>query len=166
MPDDLPSILPVYEAAREFMRQNGNATQWGDHFPPQELLEQDVKEERLYVVEEDGNIHASFVFVLGEDPHYRIIDNGKWLSDTPYGTIHRVASDGSLSGVFDEMVKFCRKQIAHLRIDTHERNLVMRHLIQKNGFVQCGTIYVRDGSPRIAFEWMESRNTKNENGEM
>ena len=44
------------------------------------------------------------------------------------------------------------KKIQHLRIDTHENNKVMQHLILKNGFEKCGIIYVDDGSPRVAFE--------------
>lgn len=39
-----------------------------------------------------------------------------------------------------------------MRIDTHENNKVMQHLIKKNGFQECGIIYVEDGSPRIAYE--------------
>ena len=36
--------------------------------------------------------------------------------------------------------------MSHLRIDTHENNVVMRHLIARHGF-PCGTIYVEDGHP-------------------
>ena len=43
-------------------------------------------------------------------------------------------------------------KIAHLRIDTHENNAVMRHLITSRGFLPCGTITVEDGTPRLAFE--------------
>ena len=28
----------------------------------------------------------------------------------------------------------------------------MRHLLEKNGFKECGIIYVEDGTPRIAFQ--------------
>mgnify|MGYP002933455973 FL=1 len=48
----------------------------------------------LYVLREEGAIHGVFAFILGEDPTYRVIEQGAWLSDAPYGTIHAVASDG------------------------------------------------------------------------
>ncbi len=32
---DLPIILDIYEHARDFMRKNGNETQWNNNFPPQ-----------------------------------------------------------------------------------------------------------------------------------
>ena len=49
-------------------------------------------------------------------------------------------------------VEFCSEKISHLRIDTHEDNIVMQHLIIKNGFRKCGIIHIADGSPRIAYE--------------
>ena len=37
---DLDAILKIYARARQAMADSGNPTQWGDHFPPQELLEE------------------------------------------------------------------------------------------------------------------------------
>ena len=47
----LPQILSIYERARAFMAQTGNPTQWGDHFPPHDLLRSDIPKKQLYVVE-------------------------------------------------------------------------------------------------------------------
>ena len=46
---DLPQILQIYAHAREAMAASGNPTQWGDNFPPQELLEEDIDSNRLFV---------------------------------------------------------------------------------------------------------------------
>ncbi len=81
-----------------------------------------------------------------------MIKDGSWLSDEEYSTLHRVASDGQVSGVFKAAMDFSLAQTPHIRIDTHEDNVVMRHLIEKNGFQRTGIIYCRDGSPRIAYE--------------
>ena len=104
---------------------------------------------------QNGHIHAVFAFIIGKDPTYDRIEQGRWLSKTVYGTIHRVAGDGQIKGVFDLVMAFCNKRIRHLRIDTHQDNKVMQHLILKNGFQKCGIIYVADGSPRIAYEKTE-----------
>ena len=40
--EDLPRILELYENARIFMAQHGNASQWGKTFPPAELIENDI----------------------------------------------------------------------------------------------------------------------------
>ncbi len=58
-------------------------------------------------MEEDNCIHGVFAFIIGEDPTYRIIENGEWKSDTLYGTIHRLASTGYTKNVFHEVMNFC-----------------------------------------------------------
>ncbi|SFG07638.1 hypothetical protein SAMN04487761_10396 [Lachnospiraceae bacterium C7] len=150
--NDLDSILKIYAYARNFMKESGNPTQWNDNFPPEELLINDIDSQQLYVYEENNRIHGVFALIIGEDPTYATIDNGAWLSDTKYGTIHRVASDGQTKGVFTKIIDFCNSKISHLRVDTHSNNKIMQHIISKNNFVRCGIIYVRDGSPRIAYE--------------
>ena len=74
------------------------------------------------------------------------------MSDDIYGTIHRVAGDGRIHGVLAMAVQFCEQSINHLRIDTHNDNKIMQHVIEKNGFKRCGIIHVNDGSERIAYE--------------
>ena len=148
----LPQILNIYDCARKFMRKTGNHSQWTGKYPDEETLLDDILKQQLYVIKESERVHAVFAFIIGEDPTYKVIDYGKWLSDKEYGTIHRIASDGEIHGVFEIAVAFCENKISHLRIDTHEDNKVMQHLIAKNGFKRCGTIYLADGAPRIAFE--------------
>ena len=40
---DLGQIMQVYDKARKFMRENGNAEQWGEDYPSAELIEHDQK---------------------------------------------------------------------------------------------------------------------------
>ena len=97
---DFSRVCEIYAIARAFMAKTGNATQWGDSFPPED----------------------------------------------------RVAGSGEVRGLFGQMVDYAWGVIPHLRIDTHENNAVMRHLVAKHGFQRCGVIYTDDGTPRIAFE--------------
>lgn len=150
-PDELGRIQEIYAAARRYMAENGNPAQWGNDYPQRELLKEDLRRGQLYVVTENGEVHGVFVLALGEEPTYAEMENGAWEHDGPYGTIHRVASDGR--GVFAQCVEFCRGRMERLRIDTHEKNVTMRHLIEKHGFARRGIIHVEDGSPRIAYEY-------------
>lgn len=150
---DFDDILRIYARAREYMKHSGNPTQWGENFPPETLINDDIREKRNYVVEADGGIHGVFAFILGDDPTYARIE-GAWKSDAFYGTIHRIASDGEVKGIFAAAIAFCKTRSAHLRIDTHADNKTMRHAIEKAGFKECGIIYIEDGSPRIAYELM------------
>ena len=152
---DLPEIRKVYAYARELMKQNGNPTQWGDKFPPEEKILGDIENGTGYaVVDDDGVICGVFAFIIGPDPTYAVIEDGKWLNDTDeYGTIHRIATNGKVHGVFDACIDYCQSQIGNLRIDTHQNNKAMLHLITSRGFQRCGIIYTSDDStPRIAFQ--------------
>ena len=139
VPEDFTSLMSIYAYARSFMQETGNPNQWGNHFPPEELIHNRIRDKQLFVLEENGTLHGAFAFIIGEDPTYLQIDDGSWLSDAPYGTIHQI-------------VDYCWTQIPHLRVDTHTDNQIMQHLIQKNGFERRGIIYVLNHSPRIAFE--------------
>lgn len=150
-PQDLPRIREIYEMARQFMRKNGNHSQWGKGDEPEALIEEDIRQGNLYVLEE-ASIHAVFAFIIGEDPTYLEIEEGNWKSEEPYAAVHRVASDGTVQGVIGHVMDYCSAQVPHLRIDTHKDNKVMQHVLEKYGFVSCGIVHVRDESPRIAYE--------------
>ena len=68
-PEDLPALGPVYAAARRFMAENGNPTQWSDRYPLTEDLEEDIGKGQLYVWAPDGAVHGAFVLQL--DPNHR-----------------------------------------------------------------------------------------------
>lgn len=148
---DFDTVMEIYRYAREQMRANGNPNQWYDKFPEPSTISDDIDCHNSYVIERDGTVCGVFAFIIGEEPTYKIIE-GSWKNDEKYGTIHRIASNGQIKGVFDLCLKFCESKISNIRIDTHQDNKIMQHLIQKNGFERCGIIYVKDGSPRIAYQ--------------
>ena len=152
---DLERIREIYAGARAFMAASGNPTQWGAHYPPEDLIEYEIAQRRLYVLTDAARVCGVFAFYPGPDPDYAQLEEGAWRSDAPYGVIHRVAGDGTVHGVVDAVVRFCWDRIPHLRIDTHRDNLVMQRSIARNGFLRCGTIRHPDGSARIVYEKLE-----------
>ena len=94
--EDLPQILQIYEYARKFMRESGNASQWKDGFPPEDMLAEDIDAGQLYAVRDSkrGTVHGVFAFMTGEEPTYAYIVRGVCLSVTELGTLRRVAGDG------------------------------------------------------------------------
>ena len=148
---DLPRIEQIYDHARNFMEETGNPNQWGKTNPPVAQLVQDIADQRLFVIKEEDQIHGVFYFYIGEDPTYTEIFDGSWKKKALYGTIHRIAGDGS-GGILRTAVDFCRSQIDYLRIDTHADNIVMQNAVAKCGFIRSGIIYIADGTPRIAYE--------------
>lgn len=147
---DWDDIMDIYAAARQFMRDAGNPDQWGDSFPPEELVREDIRLGRSCVCLRDGRIQGVFAFLPGEDPTYRVID-GAWLDNRPYCAVHRVASRGETPGVAGEILAWCLEQCPSIRIDTHEKNRPMQRALEKAGFIPCGVIVCDDGTPRIAF---------------
>ena len=150
---EMEEILRVYDTARGFMRANGNTKQWVNGYPQRELLESDIANQNLFVLEEDGAVHAVFAFILGNDPTYDYIEDGHWLNDKPYGTIHRIGGDGTVKGVLAQALAFALTKTDEVRADTHEDNHPMQGALTKNGFVRCGVIYLENGDPRIAYHY-------------
>ena len=149
---ELDQIMEIYARARAFMAQNGNPAQWGDSYPPRELIEEDILSNRLFVCVINGELEAVFAFILGEDPTYKKIEDGQWLANGPYGTLHRLASAGHRPGVARMVIEWCLEHCESLRADTHADNKIMQHVLESNGFTRCGIIHVADGSPRIAYQ--------------
>ncbi len=147
---DMDTLTTLFANARRFMTENGNPNQWWGGYPTREMLESDIAKNQLYVCEEDGHIYAAFVIAVGEDPTYQMIE-GAWKNDLPYVTLHRIASTGEKRGMMDVIVNWAFSRCANVRGDTHELNLPMRHAFERNGFEYCGTIWVEDGTPRMAF---------------
>ncbi len=148
---DLDRILEIYAYARNFMANTGNPNQWGTNHPPVETLRDDIEKQLLHVLEDDAGIHGVFYFYIGSDPTYAYMENGSWRSGTSYGTIHRIAGDGS-GGILKAAVDFAKQQIGHIRIDTHQDNTVMQRALAKLGFSKRGIIYLENGDPRIAYD--------------
>lgn len=148
---DLPRIQEIYAYARTFMAETGNPNQWGKSHPPVSVLQQDIEKGDLYVICDGIHIHGVFYFWIGADPTYSVIYAGSWRSSTDYGTIHRIAGDGS-GGILKTAVAYGKRQINHLRIDTHEDNVVMQNAVTRQGFSRRGIIHLADGAPRIAYD--------------
>lgn len=150
---DIDAVMMCYETARQLMRSSGNHSQWVNGYPSRELVAEDITHGISYVgVDEDGDIAMAFAFVIGEDPTYTVIEQGQWLNSLPYGTIHRLGSNGKHHGILRICVDFCMSKINNLRLDTHADNYIMQHTAEKLGFKHCGIIYCIDGSPRIAYQ--------------
>ena len=150
---DHAKIMSIYRCAQDFMIQSGNPTQWGHSYPQPELIEDDIRKGLCMVICDEMEIHGVFALLEGAEPTYEYIENGKWLNDDTYVTIHRMASDGQVHGVFQCASDYCKSRYSNIRIDTHADNTVMQKQIEKNDFRKCGIIYVRGGSPRIAYHW-------------
>lgn len=133
---DLADIMKIYEKARYFMKQNGNSEQWGEVYPPLELVEQGM--DKTYLCIENDQIACVFYYAAEEDEEYRKI-NGRWLNDEPYAVVHRVASTGTVKGAAAYCLDWAYAQNPNIRMDTYIDNIPMQKLLEKCGFAYCGS---------------------------
>ena len=154
VPTDIDRLMQIFAIAREFMKSSGNPNQWINGYPQEELIKNEIEQGHCFVCvnNDDGMVVATFCLIQGPDPTYSYIEDGAWPDNEPYYVIHRLASDGSVKGITGFCIDWCQQISPCLCADTHHDNKVMQHLLEKNGFVKCGIIYVANGPPRIAYQ--------------
>lgn len=149
---DIQWIQQIFLHAKQIMASIGNSHQWKENYPSIELIQQDISHKNCYVCIKDNEIIGTFSCIKGEDPTYLHIENGDWLNNEAYITLHRIATKGVVKGLTAFIFDWCFKKHPNIRIDTHQDNTIMRYILEKEGFQECGVIYVDDGSPRIAYQ--------------
>ena len=155
---DRESIMNIIAQAQAYFKAQG-IDQWQNNYPNLEVIQNDIRNGNSYVLVKDSEVVATAVLTFTTEASYESVYDGQWLSDQPYGVIHRIAVEHELKGlglssmVMKEMESICLAEGIHsLRVDTHEENLSMQKLLQKNGFIYCGHIYLTGGAKRVIFE--------------
>ena len=78
---DIDAIMEIFCRARAFMAAHGNPGQWTGGYPSRELLLSEIAASHCFVCTDGrGDIAGTFCFIIGEDPTYRLIEQGAWLS--------------------------------------------------------------------------------------
>lgn len=157
---DLDRVMQIIFDARTRIGKLG-IDQWQYGYPTRDIVTEDIALARYYVGEEDGEILSVFAMIDDGEPTYDNIYDGSWLTgdEDKYMAVHRIAVAGNAlgRGVASEALRFVAataisRGFGSIRIDTHEGNVPMRGMLEKNGFVHCGTIYLTDGEKRVAYE--------------
>ena len=151
-PEELNILIRMYENARIFMASHGNPLQWGNTYTAPQILFDYISSWNSYVCVEHDKIIATFYYKEGIDDTYVRIYEGQWLNEAPYGVVHRITSDGTIRGAASFCLNWAFNKCGNLKIDTHRDNIVMQHLLDKNGFKYCGVVYLENGSERIAYQ--------------
>ena len=158
--EDIDEIMKAVEDSREILRLQGNG-QWQFGYPNKDDFLNDIKNENLYVVldKSDKNKIAVVCALTYYEEDYHNLYEGAWLTDLDYMVMHRVAlkkeytHQGYGNLIFKTFIDVAKYKGYHsLRIDTHEGNQIMRHLIIKNGFKYCGKVILPPNKDRMVFE--------------
>ena len=158
---DIASLMPIFEEARKTIAALG-IDQWQNGYPSEGVVLADVEKDQSYLCELDGKVCGTFAMLKDGEPTYDKIYDGHWPTgddSRDYIAIHRVAISVSSRGrgLSGRIIAYATEFATSLgrkslRIDTHRGNVVMRRMLEKNGFSYCGIIYLENGDERVAYE--------------
>ena len=160
---EMSRIMAIVTDAQRFLKESG-VDQWQEGYPSPEVFTQDIAKGVCWVATIDGRVAAVISVYFEPEACYASVEDGKWLTgDAPYAVFHRaaVSADYRGMGIAGQMLSFAeslaREQgFKSLRGDTHRNNKPMRALLEKQGYIHCGTIYL-DGvkttkNQRVCYE--------------
>lgn len=156
---DINSVMDVFVQAKKFIKSQG-FDQWQEEdYPSIDIIENDITTNSSYVLCDEDKILGYMCLYFGNEPTYNKIYQGKWESTFEYAVIHRLALSDECRGnnvskiFFDFAEKKCiENNIRSLRIDTHTQNEVMKHILKKRKYKNCGIVKLENNEDRIAFE--------------
>ncbi|KRN33493.1 GNAT family N-acetyltransferase [Weissella halotolerans] len=160
---DLPAIMEVYKSAKAHLKAQG-INQWQSSYPSDADLRDDIEKGFSYVLDIDGDIAAVGSIITPHDPDYLRIEDGSWLTDThaEHAAFHRTAVSDKFRGqglskkLMQGLITTAKELgFNDMRIDTHEDNKAMQHVITSNGFDYRGIIWTKednDKARRFAYQ--------------
>ena len=156
--EDMPAIMHIINKAKVGLKTAG-IDQWQTGYPNEEVIMEDIMRGESYVALMDGKFVGTVAITFSAEHHYDTLRDGEWKNkDGYYAVIHRIAVDDDSKGkgvagyLITQAEVLGKGKIQSIRIDTHEKNLPMQRVIQKQGFDYCGKITLYDGTDRMSFE--------------
>lgn len=148
--------MEMINAAKQHLKEQG-IDQWQNGYPDEACIHRDIASQKGYFLSDGSRALGYLCIDFDGEPAYDKL-NGKWLSNGPYVVMHRLALSDQARGKGESSAAFrlveqyaLAKGIPAFRVDTDADNQKMQHILRKNGFTYCGTIWF-DNSEKIAFE--------------
>ena len=146
----------MIEMGRRFQQEQG-FVQWTEDYPSRDTVREDIRAGKGYALLTGGEIAGYMCIDFDGEPAYRKIE-GAWRTEGPYAVVHRMAFHSAYRGkgladaAFRLIGELCgEKGVSVIRVDTDFPNKRMQHILEKNGFVNCGTI-VFQGGAKLAYD--------------
>lgn len=164
--EHIDALMRLYADARQAIAVF-HIDQWQDGYPHRSDIENDIRRGELWVGMTGERLDCAAALLCGRpgeisvEKTYDRIESGSWLTctRTEYAAVHRVAcaswarGSGAASVMMGHLADLARQTgKLSMRIDTHEGNLAMRKMLEKNGFQYCGVIHLVNGDARVAYE--------------
>ncbi|MEG2052773.1 MAG: GNAT family N-acetyltransferase [Bacilli bacterium] len=159
---DIDNLLPILLDAKKLLKES-HSPQWQNDYPNKGVLIDDILSNQLFIYKEENEILGFAVISSAIDHNYDEIYDGTWLTFfSSYLVIHRLAVKSSAhhkhigKAFLDFAAELAKsKNINSIRVDTHHLNLVMQHLLEKEGYIKVGIIHLLSEKidfKRLAYE--------------
>lgn len=157
-PNEVDAIMTIIEEARQFLKVSGS-DQWQGSYPATEDVISDILEGNAWVGLNDGQLVAYAAVIVGQEEAYENISDGSWKSQSDnYTVFHRIAVSKRSSGQKVAQTFLQGLIEGHdgpdFRCDTHPKNLIMQHILEKLGYVYCGKVMLE--GERLAYQKIKS----------
>jgi GNAT superfamily N-acetyltransferase len=158
---EIPTIWVILQDAIAQRKQDGSL-QWQNGYPNEQSIVSDIENDCGYVLIESERIIAYAAIIFDIEPAYNNID-GKWLTESDYVVVHRVATANDVKGkgIATTLFKLIEKtaveqNVFSIKVDTNFDNIPMLRILEKLNYTYCGEVILK-GAPRKAFEKIISK---------
>ena len=156
---ELSEITPIWAILKDAIarRKQDGSTQWQDGYPNPEIVQKDIEKGKGFILVSGETIIGYCAILINDEPAYKAIE-GKWITNTDFVVVHRVAiatnhlGQGYAKMIMKHIENFAiNNTIYSVKADTNFDNIAMIKIFENSGYVYCGEVYFR-GSPRKAYE--------------
>jgi GNAT superfamily N-acetyltransferase len=158
---EIPAIWDILQQAILQRKQDGSE-QWQNGYPNEQTVHDDISNRYGYVLIDNNEVIAYAAIIFGIEPTYNDI-KGKWLTNSDYVVVHRVAASNAVKGkgvathLFKMIEDLCvEKKVYSIKVDTNFDNIPMMKILDKLSYVYCGEIFF-SGASRKAYEKIITR---------
>lgn len=140
--NDLDKIMEIINITIKNMEIEGN-NQWDEIYPNRDIFIKDIKNNHLYLIEEEdikGVICLNYI----EADEYKNIN---WSLENKALVIHRMAVNSKFrnQGIGSKLLEFAKSlakenNIKIIKTDTYSKNIKMDNLFRKLNFKQIGVV--------------------------
>ncbi|MGT2929456.1 N-acetyltransferase family protein [Streptococcus dentasini] len=161
-PNEVSQIMTIIDDARRYLAESGS-DQWQGAYPQEADIFNDILQGQAWVGLEEGEIVAYAAVIDGREPAYDAIYDGHWAHNNHrYITFHRIAVSAKVRGRGLAQTFLQGLIEGHdgpdFRCDTHEKNLAMRHILEKLGYIYCGKVTFE--GERLAYQKIKRKTEK------
>lgn len=156
---EIADLHPVWDILRQAIirRKADGSEQWQDGYPNPGVIQRDIERGAGFVLTDKNTIIGYAAVLVNDEPEYARIE-GKWLTNSDFVVVHRIAVSENYigKGLAKRILGFVEdyaitNHTYSIKADTNFDNIAMMKTFEKLGYVYCGEVYFR-GSARRAYE--------------